>query len=73
MNKVNGWTIATALNGDKIRVKIVPLQMSQNSREGTILVEVGKEIQLESGENRRFNIDGHSFYLGMNQLYRVSI
>ena len=47
--------------------------MSQNSREGTILVEDGKEIQLESGENRRINLDGHSFYLGMNQLYRVSI
>ena len=73
MNKSNGWITATAVNGDQIRVKIVPLKRQQRNPSGMSWVEVGKKIELESGEDRQFNFDGRSFYLGLNQLYRVAV
>ena len=73
MNILNVWTIASAVNGDEIRVKIVPLKRQQSNRTGMSWVEVGKKIELESGDDRQFNIDGSSFYLNQNQLYRIAI
>ncbi|CAM4280360.1 transposase [Acinetobacter pragensis] len=71
MNLLNGWTIATAVNGDEIRVKIVPLKRKQRNVDGMSWVEVGKQVELESGKDCQFNFDGKSFYTGFNQLYRV--
>jgi hypothetical protein len=45
----------------------------QSNRTGMSWVEVGKKIELESGDDRQFNIDGSSFYLNQNQLYRIAI
>ena len=73
LNKSNGWITATAVNGDQIRVKIVPLKRQQRNPSGMSWVEVGKKIELESGEDRQFNFDGRSFYLALNQLYRVAV
>ena len=44
MNKLNGWITATAVNGDEIRVKIVPLERQQRNPSGMSWVEVGKKI-----------------------------
>ncbi|EXS21871.1 hypothetical protein J658_3131 [Acinetobacter baumannii 573719] len=44
----------------------------QNSLDGYRWVEVGKKIQLQSGEEIELNQDGKSFYAGFNQLYRLS-
>lgn len=62
--------MATAVNGGQINVKLVPLQRQQNTPKGMIWVEVGQMIELESGEQFNFNLDGKSFYTGVNQLYR---
>ena len=69
----DGNFMIAAKNGDEIRVKIVPLERQQRNPSGMSWVEVGKKIELETGENRQFNFDGRSFYLGLNQLYRVAI
>ena len=71
MNISNGWMTAVAVNGEKIRVKIVPLMRKQNSLLGFISVEVSKQIQVESGEKFRLNLDGKSFYTGINNLYKL--
>ena len=60
MNFLNGWTTAKAINGDEIRVKIVPLKRMQNNLFGISWVEVGKQIEFESGETCILNIDGKS-------------
>jgi len=69
---LNEWHLATARNGNQINVKIIPLKRQQNSMTGTLWVEVGKLIELESGETIHFNLDGKSFYAEFNQLYRVN-
>lgn len=66
------WKIATAINGNQIVVKLIPLKKKQNSAEGSIWVEVGKKIQLSSGQEIDFNQDGRSFYTEVNQLYRLN-
>ena len=71
MNISNGWMTAVAVNGEKIRVKVVPLKRQQNTLFGLIWVEVSKQIQVESGENFRLNLDGRSFYTGLNNLYKL--
>ncbi|KAF1020415.1 transposase [Acinetobacter sp.] len=73
MNLLNGWTIATAKNGDQIQVKIIPLKRIQNNIDGMSWVEVGKQIQLETGQECCFNLDGRSFYTGLNQLYKIAL
>jgi len=62
---------AKANNGEQIKVKVVPLKRKQNNVNGTSLVEVGKKIQLASGQECLLNIDGKSFYTGLNQLYKL--
>ncbi|WOE33070.1 MULTISPECIES: transposase [unclassified Acinetobacter] len=71
MHISNGWMIAKAVNGEQIRVKIVPLKRKQNSLSGPTWVEVCKQIQVESGEKFNFNLDGKSFYKGLNNLYKL--
>ncbi len=48
------------------------MQRQQNTINGMIMVNVGKMIELENGEQYPFNLDGKSFYTGFNQLYRLS-
>nr|WP_171501003.1 transposase [Acinetobacter wanghuae] len=69
---LNEWYTATAVNGCEIDVKLVPLKRKQNTIEGFIWVDVGQMIQLETGEELPFNLDGKSFYTGVNQLYRLN-
>ena len=72
LKTLNQWSVATASNGREIQVKVVPMLRPQNTMDGMILVKVGKMIELESGEQFQFNLDGKSFYTGFNQLYRLS-
>lgn len=53
-------------------MRIVPHVRKQNSQDGYRWVEVGKKIQLQSGEEIELNQDGKSFYAGFNQLYRLT-
>ncbi|WP_180023752.1 transposase [Acinetobacter sp. YH1901134] len=71
MNISNGWTTASATNGDEIRVKIIPLKKIQSNLNGKILVEVAKQVVLESGQKLTLNIDGKSFYTELNKLYKL--
>lgn len=73
MNLINGWTIAKAVNGDQIQVRIISLKRKQNNVGGISWVEVGKQIQLETGQKCNFNLDGRSFYIGLNKLYRITL
>ena len=70
MNIMNGWTTAKAVNGDIIRVNIVPLK-SQSNLHGQTLVEVTKQVELESGTVLALNLDGKSFYTEFNKLYKL--
>ncbi|ANF81684.1 transposase [Acinetobacter sp. NCu2D-2] len=71
MKILNQWYTATAVNGCEINVKVVPLKRKQSTLDGFIWVDVGSMIQLSSGEEIQFNLDGKSFYTGVNQLYRL--
>ena len=53
---LNTWSIATAINGCEIQVKVVPMQRQQNTINGMIMVNVGKMIELENGEQYPFNL-----------------
>lgn len=71
MNISNGWMMAKAVNGDQIRVKVVPFKRKQNTMSGSAWVEVCKQIEVESGDLFQLNLDGKSFYVGLNKLYRL--
>lgn len=71
MNIMNGWTTAKAVNGDIIRVNIVPLKKVQSNLHGQTLVEVTKQVELESGTVLALNLDGKSFYTEFNKLYKL--
>ena len=68
---LNGWTTAKAINGDEIRVKIIPLKRKQSNLSGVSWVEVGKQVEFESGEKCSLNLDGKSFYTELNKLYKL--
>ena len=68
---INEWCVAKASNGNEICVQIIPMKRQQNTLDGFKWVEVGKKIQLESGREVDFNLDGKSFYTDVNQLYRL--
>ncbi|WP_087545208.1 transposase [Acinetobacter sp. WCHA29] len=68
---INEWRVAKASNGNEICVQIIPMKRQQNTLDGFKWVEVGKKIQLESGREVNFNLDGKSFYTDVNQLYRL--
>ena len=65
--------MAKAMNGDLIQVKIIPHTREQSNIDGTTMVEVGKKIQLTTGQEYPLNIDGRSFYTGLNQLYKLIV
>mgnify|MGYP007095262203 FL=1 len=71
MEILNQWRTAIAVNGDIVQVKVVPLNRKQNTVDGFIWVPVGEEILLESGQTVPMNLDGSSFYIGQNQLFRL--
>ncbi|OTG86228.1 transposase [Acinetobacter sp. ANC 4558] len=71
MNISNGWMTAAAFNGEQIRVKIIPFKRKQSTLSGAVWVEVCKQVQIESGEKFSLNIDGKSFYTGLNCLYKL--
>lgn len=73
MNISNGWTTAKAVNGETIRINIIPFHKVQNTMRGQILVEVYKQVEVESGEVFEINLDGRSFFLGFNNLYKIMI
>lgn len=72
MKILNEWYTATSVNGGQIDVKLVALKRKQSTLEGFIWVDVGTMIQLPTGEEIPFNLDGNSFYSGVNQLYRLN-
>lgn len=71
MNLLNGWMFAEAMDGEQIKVKVIPFKREQSHIDGVKLVEVGKKIQLDSGQECFLNVDGRSFYTGLNQLYKL--
>ncbi|OTG82621.1 transposase [Acinetobacter sp. ANC 5054] len=70
MKNLNESFVATAVNGGQINVKLVPLQRQQSTPNGFIMVDVGQMVELETGETFPLNVDGKSFYTGINRLYR---
>jgi len=71
MNISNGWINASAVNGEQIRVKVIPSMRLQNNLLGKTWVEVNKQIEFENGEVFSLNLDGKSFYAGLNKLYKL--
>ena len=71
MKEFNQCYQAAMANGTKVNVKLIPLVKKQSSRDGFIDVAVGQQVQLETGEKIALNLDGKSFYFGLNQLYRI--
>ncbi|TCB81411.1 transposase [Acinetobacter sp. ANC 4173] len=69
---LNGWTTARVTNGDEIGVKIIPLKRKQNNLFGVSWVEVGKQIEFESGEKCSLNVDAKSFYTALHKLYKLN-
>ncbi len=71
LKNLNESYIATAVNGGEISVKLIPLQRKQSTPNGFIMVDVGQIVELESGQILPLNMDGKSFYTGINQMYRL--
>jgi len=64
--------IAKSTNGNEISVTLIPLFRMQNTREGFKQVEVGKRILLSSGLEVDLNLDGRTFYIYYNQLFKLN-
>lgn len=64
--------IAVSANGTQLSVNLIPLKRKQNTVDGFIWVEVGKKIQLASGIEINLNLDGKSFYVAPNEIYKIS-
>ena len=64
--------IAKSTNGNEISVTLIPLFRMQNTREGFKQVEVGKRILLSSGLEVDLNLDGLTFYISYNQLFKLN-
>ena len=47
------------------------LHKIQRNLNGSTLVEVAKQVVLESGQILNFNLDGKSFYTDVNKLYKL--
>ena len=63
--------MAIAKNGHEIVVTLIPNEKKQNTLTGFINVEVGKKILLQSGQEVEFNLDGNSFYIAPNEMYKL--
>lgn len=55
-----------------MQVTLIPLFRMQNTREGFKQVEVGKRILLSSGLEVDLNLDGRTFYISYNQLFKLN-
>ncbi len=64
--------VAKAVNGNEIIVSLVPLNKMQSTRTGFEWVEVGKKVLLQSGIELDLNLDGRTFYTGLNELFRLN-
>jgi len=64
--------VAKSVNGREIVVSLIPLKKMQNTRDGFKWVEVGKKVLLESGIEIDLNLDGRSFYTGINEMFRLN-
>ena len=64
--------IAKSKNGTEIIVSLIPLNKMQNTRQGFKEIEVGKRVLLESGIEVDLNLDGRTFYISMNQLFKLN-
>lgn len=64
--------VAKSVNGREIVVSLIPLKKMQNTRDGFKWVEVGKKVLLESGIEIELNLDGRSFYRGVNEMFRLN-
>ena len=64
--------VAKAVNGNEINVQIIASQKVQNVFGGFKLVAVGKKVLLDSGIEVEFNLDGKSFYVATNEIYRLT-
>ena len=71
MLKINEL-VAKSTNGTEIIVSLIPLNKMQNTREGFKAIEVGKKVRLESGVEVDLNLDGRTFYISTNQLFRLN-
>lgn len=67
----NGRVTAVVVNGKHICVQVIPFKRVKNTMTGLNWVEVCKQIQVESGEKFQLNLDGKSFYAGLNNLYKL--
>lgn len=64
--------IAKSKNGTEIIVSLIPLNKMQNTRQGFKTIEVGKKVRLESGVEVDLNLDSRTFYISMNQLFKLN-
>ncbi|TCM69757.1 hypothetical protein EC844_10216 [Acinetobacter calcoaceticus] len=64
--------VAKSVNGHEIVVSLVPAIKMQNTRQGSTWVEVGKKVLLQSGLEIELNLDGRSFYTGVNEMFKLS-
>ena len=67
---MNKNLIAKAVNGHEIIVSLIPSKKMQSTRQGFTWVEVGKKVRLSSGEEVDLNLDGRSFYIESNQMFK---
>jgi hypothetical protein len=72
MFKSSEYRTAKAVNGNVINVQIIALQRKQNVCGGFKFVDVGTKILLDSGLEVNFNLDGKSFYIAPNEMYRLT-
>ena len=63
--------LAKAVNGREIVVSLVASKKMQHTREGFKLVEVGKHVLLECGQEIELNVDGRSFYTDIHEMFRL--
>lgn len=64
--------IAKSKNGAEIIVSLIPLNKMQNTRQGFKEIEVGKRVLLESGIEVDLNLDGRTFYMSLNKLFKIN-
>ena len=67
---MNQNLIAKAVNGHEIIVSLVPSKKMQSTPQGFKWVEVGKKVLLASGDEVNLNLDGRSFYIENNQMFK---
>jgi hypothetical protein len=64
--------VATSQNGTEILVSLIPLNKMQNTRKGFKFIEVGKRVLLDSGLIVDLNLDGQSFYISLNKMFKLT-